>query len=361
MLVDVEIAGRVQLEVEPGVEGQQRQEVVDEADPGLDASAAAPVEVERQTQRRLRARADDESVARLGGGSAGAERGEEDVVLTRAPQGDTDPLRELADDEPALLEAGSELLVVAYENEVAVARPAVVACGGERLLHPLPLDERLLDVQPRLAQSSGGDARRRRTDARGRSARLELGRDLGGRDRPADAERGEAERLRQCPQHDQIRALRDQRHTARARVLEVGLVDDDRRVRLRQRNRDDLGRIAQVAGRVVRIADPDHRRAVGSGLNVRAFELGDDPVQPIGGRLDRGGSARGEKGSRTDPDQLVRPRADDDLVGIDAAVGGRRLLQLHIGAVRVVVQPREALGQRHLRHARDGRRVLVEA
>ncbi len=60
VLVDVEVARREQLEVEPAVEGPERQQVVEEADPGRDARAARAVEVEQDPQRRLCARARDE-------------------------------------------------------------------------------------------------------------------------------------------------------------------------------------------------------------------------------------------------------------------------------------------------------------
>ena len=47
VLVDVEVAAGEQLEVEAGVEGEQRQQVIEEADPGRDARPAGAVEVER--------------------------------------------------------------------------------------------------------------------------------------------------------------------------------------------------------------------------------------------------------------------------------------------------------------------------
>ena len=50
--------------------------------------------------------------------------------------------------------------------------------------------------------------------------------------------------------------------------------------------------------------------------------------------------------------QLVGSRPDDDLLRRDAAVAGRRLAQLTEGSVRILLQPGEALRQRHLRHAR---------
>ena len=46
VLVDVEVAAGEQLEVEAAVEGEERQQVIEEADPGRDARAADAVEVE---------------------------------------------------------------------------------------------------------------------------------------------------------------------------------------------------------------------------------------------------------------------------------------------------------------------------
>ena len=42
--VDVEVATRHELEIEAGMEGEERQEMVEEADACLDARAATPVE-----------------------------------------------------------------------------------------------------------------------------------------------------------------------------------------------------------------------------------------------------------------------------------------------------------------------------
>ena len=289
------------------------------------------------------------------------ERGEEDVVLAWAPQGDADPLRELADDDALPLELGSERLVAADEDEVPVSRAAVVTGGSQSFLDTAPLHQRPLDLESWLAERRSTEARRRRTDARRRPPQLELGGHVWCGDGPADAERGEPERLRQRPQHDQVRQLGEQRHAGDARVLEVRLVDDDDRVGVGPRERRDLGRVAQVTRGVVRIADPDQRGALGVGSDARALELGDDPVQGIGGRLDRGDAAGSEVRSGAEADQLVRSGADHDLIRPDAAVGRRRSLQLRVGAVRVLVQAGEALGERNLRHGREGRRVLVEA
>ena len=74
VLVDLEVAARQQLEVEPAVEGEQRQQVVEEADAGLDSRAAAAVELERDAQRRLGRRADDQRRAARRRPGRGAER-----------------------------------------------------------------------------------------------------------------------------------------------------------------------------------------------------------------------------------------------------------------------------------------------
>jgi hypothetical protein len=100
VLVHAEIAGRQQLEVEARLEGEQGQQMVEEADTGRDPGAAAAVQVEREAQRRLGARADDERVAPRRGRRAGSQGGEQDVVLARAAQRDPDPASGFAHDEP---------------------------------------------------------------------------------------------------------------------------------------------------------------------------------------------------------------------------------------------------------------------
>ena len=65
-------------------------------------------------------------------------------------------------------------------------------------------------------------------------------------------------------------------------------------------------------------------------------------------------------------DQVVGARADDDLLpadaraGLAADVGRRGLAEVAVAPGRILVQRREALGERHLRDARQRRRVLVE-
>ena len=92
VLVDVEIAAGDAVEVEPGVEGEQRQQVVEEADSGRDVRPAAAVEVERDAERRLGARPDHRRLAARRRARLGAERTQEEVVLGRPAQRHPDPL-----------------------------------------------------------------------------------------------------------------------------------------------------------------------------------------------------------------------------------------------------------------------------
>ena len=361
MLVDVEVAPRQELEVHAGVERPECQQVVEEPDAGLTAGTARSVEVEREAQRRLGARPGEVRRSARGGSGRGPERGEQDVVLPRPPERDPDPPADLAHDQPSLLQSRAERLVGAEEDEVAVTLRAVVPGRDERSTHPFPLGEGVGDVDARRSQGCGADPGGRSADARRRPAPLELRRRLPRGDRPADAKSREPEGLRKRAQDDQVRLLVDQRHAGRAGVLVVGLVDHHRRRRLGAGERGDLGRIAQLSGRVVRVADPDQVGAVGRARHRCTGELRRDPVQAVGGLLDDRRAAGAEEGARADQDQLVGPRAGDHLLSRHAAVARGGLAELRIRPVRIFLQPCEALRERHLGHARNGRCVLVVA
>ena len=256
VLVDVEVAAGEQLEVEAAVEGEERQQVIEKADPGRDARVAGAVEVEHEAERGLAARARDERRSARRRAAGRAERCEQDVVLGWPPQRDPDSLGEDPDDEPGCLEALAERLLRAQPDEVAVRLRTVVARGGEGLAHALALGDGRRDVEPRLPQRGCRDPCRRRRDARRRPPPLELGGGLRSRDGVADPQRREAEGLRERPQHDQVRQLGDEWSARDAGELPVRLVDDDRRLRVRARERGDLVRLAQLAGGVVRDCRP---------------------------------------------------------------------------------------------------------
>ena len=61
MLVDLEVAACEHFEIEPAVEGERREEVVEQPDAGGDPRPARAVEVERDAERRLVRGARDQS------------------------------------------------------------------------------------------------------------------------------------------------------------------------------------------------------------------------------------------------------------------------------------------------------------
>ena len=289
VLVDVEVAARDAVEIEPGVEGEQRQQVVEKPDPGRDVRPAAAVERERDAERRLGARPDERRLAPGRRARLGAERTQEEVVLGRPPQRDPDPLREPAHDDALLLEARAEIVLAADPDEVARRRRRVEAGRDERVADALALGDLRREVVARVAQRRSGDARGGRGDRRRRPARLEHGSRRRSCDRVPDPERGVAERLRHRSQHDQVRALVEPGHDGLAAVLDVGLVDDDRSVGMAPRELDELGRRGHVARRVVRVAAPDQARAVAPSApdRIGAGEQRRDAVERVGRRDDR--------------------------------------------------------------------------
>ena len=116
----------------------------------------------------------------------------------------------------------------------------------------------LVDRAPRRRErgEGGGDARARQRVGRQRPRRH---RDqLGIADRRADPRAGQAIGLRQGAQHDEVRPLdRLGREALRRRKLDIGLVEDDDRLGQRLGDAKHLGRVDDVAGRIVRRAEED--------------------------------------------------------------------------------------------------------
>ena len=306
--------------------------MVEEADPGRDARAAAAVEVEQDPQRRLGARARDERASAPARAGGGAERLEHDVVLRRPSQRDPDPVRE---------RRGRR------GRPPRAARRAARRCGRRRSCRAPrgSRDRRRASARrtrsrsamvastssSRLPQRRRRDPRGGRGHARRGAAQLELRRGLRRRDRVADAQRGEAERLRERSQHDQVRLLGDQRHAGGAGELEVRLVDDDGRVRVLARDRRDLvhDRAARRSGCSGCRPRSGRRRPAPSTTSAPS-SCDDDPVEPyVGGEIAARRPGR-EVRLRAERDQLVRAGADDDLLGLDAAVRRGRRAELAV-------------------------------
>jgi hypothetical protein len=108
---------------------------------------------------------------------------------------------------------------------------AIEAGRDQRLTQPLPLGDRRLDVEQRIAQRGRRDPGRGPGDRSGVAPPVELARNLRRGDRIADPQCGEAEGLGEGPDRDQVWRLGNQRHDRLPAVLEVGLVDDDGRIR----------------------------------------------------------------------------------------------------------------------------------
>ena len=308
------------------MEGEQREQVVEKPDAGRDVRPAAAVERERDAERRLGARADERCLAPGRAAGLGSEGSQEEVVLGRPPEGHPDPLREPADDDALLLEPRAEIVLAADPDEVARHRRRVEAGRDEGLADALALGELRREVVAGIAERCSGDPRGGSGDRRRRPARLEHCSGRRSCDRVPDPERGVAERLRHRSQHDQVRALAEPGHDGLAAVLDVGLVDDHRSVGMALRELDELGRRGDGARWVVGVAAPDQARAVSAVRpedRIGAGEQRRDAVERVGRRDDRGRPPRREVGARTEQDEIVRSRADDDLLPATSAPPSR--------------------------------------
>ena len=259
--------------------------------------------------------------------------------------------------------------VAADPDEVARHRRRVEAGRDESFADALALGELRREVVAGIAERCSCDPRGGSGDRRRRPARIEH---CGGRrscDRVPDPERGVAEGLRHRSQHDQVRALAEPGHDGLAAVLDVGLVDDHRSVGMAPRELDELGRRGDSTSWVVGVTAPDQARAVSavrSQDRIGAGEHRGDAVERVGRRDDRGRPSRGEVGTRTEQDEIVRSRADHDLVpchlgaALARDVRCRRFAKIAVGPVGIRIEGCKALGERDLGDARECRRVLVE-
>ena len=199
VLVHREIAAGDELEVERRVEGEQRQQVVEEADPGLDPRAAAPVEVERQSQRGLGRRPEHRRVAAGRRPRLGPERAQQHVVLRGAADRDADALGERPHDDPLGLEPAGR---------------AVPRCAGTRSSSPSAGSRgRPRAVRSARARVPQRSSRRRRGEAPG--ARRRRSRRPA---RPREPEHDARRAAQRCPDG----RVRSRRGARRSRMPSTG-------------------------------------------------------------------------------------------------------------------------------------------
>ena len=359
MVVYVEVAACHELEIEAGVEGEERQQVVEKPDPGLDARPPLPSSateggapspssfatpsppVPAQARARLRAH----------GG---------DVILGRAADGDTDALRERAHDDSLRLEPLRERLVGSNEDEVRRRRLAVVAGGGESA-RSRSRSAMVASTSPRRgAQAAAPIA----------AAGPEIGAGARRSVRSADVSGcANAKPTRSAARPNAFESVRTttrfgnwSTHRAADRAPYSTYASSTTTIvfGLRSGERDDLLGLHPRAGRVVEVAEPAEVGVFGWPRHVGTVQRRRDPVERVRRRVDRRPRARPEKRLSQQKDQVVRARADDDVLGRQPGIRRSDLAERAVCPVRVLVEPRHALGERHLRHARQRRRVLVE-
>ena len=173
------------------------------------------------------------------------------------------------------------------------------------------------------------ERRGQRRDGTRRLPFVQLARGVRVGDRVAHPRGRERERLRERADHDH--AVVDQTDRGLAAVLEIRLVDDER-PSLRQR--------IERAGRVVRpAAERQHGIVV---ADLRAREPRADPEERVRRLVgDRDRVTGTCEGARAEQDQVVRARAEHDVLRADAGVARDRVDELRIAAVRVRVDARE--------------------
>ena len=234
------------------------------------------------------------------------------------------------------------------QTKLPCGRRAVVAGGGEGRAHALALGDRRLDVEARLAQRGRRDRARRAPRRRRRRAPLEQR----GRLRVRDARSRPAARRSRTPSRACAATIRfGSSATSGTHVTPpnstVRLVDDDGRLRVRARERGDLRRARAARRSGCSGCRPrSGRRPSGSADDLGARELRSRSgrARRSAGRSPRGGRGRGRSRAQSRISSSA-PAPTTICSGSSAAVRRRRLAQLAVGAVRVLVQPREALAR----------------
>ena len=305
------------------MEPEQRQEMVEEADAGLDTRTACPIEREREPERGLGGRPQDGRLTTGRRARLGTERPEQHVVLGRPPHGHPDGARKGPDDDALRLQPVGERFVRHHGEEVRRGRRAVVARGDERRPKPLALRGRRFDIpESWLTQRRRRDRGGRAGDRRRGTPLGENRGGLGVRERIADPQRREPERLRHRPHDDEVLELVDPRGARACTELHVRLVDDEDRVGTLPRERDELLGLDPRSGRVVRVAGPHEIRLVRDVHDRGAVKPRRDPVQRVRRLRDGRASARPQERLGEEEDEIVRARTDDDVLGREPRVGG---------------------------------------
>ena len=162
VLVDVEVAAGDAVEIEAGVEREQREQMVEEADPRRDVRSAAAVERERDAERRLGARPDQGRLAAGRGPAASAPSARRRTSFSVGRRSVTRiPCGKRRTTMPCASSSRAEIVArVRDPDEVARPRRRVEAGRDERGADPLALGDLGVEVVARLAQRGGGDARR---------------------------------------------------------------------------------------------------------------------------------------------------------------------------------------------------------
>ena len=259
---------------------------------------------------------------------------------------------------PCSSSRSAERLVGPHEDEVRRRRRAVVAGRDQRRR----ASARAPRSSRRRRRGAGRAAPRRRSRADGpaigagarrsvRSAAV-----VGVRERVPDAKRGEAERLRQRPDDDEVRELVDPRRARTAPPYSTyassttTIVPGSRARELDDRLRLDPASRSGCSG-CRPSGDP---RRPSAPTTVAAVQRRRDPVERVGRRRRsrRALPARGTP-ARTSRMRSSAPAPTTTFSGVEPDVGRGRLAELAVRPVRVLVQPRHALRERHLRDARE--------